>query len=148
MKNRMSRSTPSPSNLFSPKASTTSSDFLATTTANNTTLISVQMQQQHHAANYHNEEFQKRALCCEIVQTIKRLSIKLVAFDFDQTIVSIHTGGIWTDSADKLVEFVRPCFRHLLFELIKYDDLHIAVVTFSPQKELIKSVLRILIPNE
>jgi hypothetical protein len=143
----MSRLTPPPSNAFSPTSASTSSDFLSNATAVNLPAKSYHKHQQH-PAGYTSEEFQQHALSCEIIQIIRRLGIKLVAFDFDQTIVAIHTGGIWTGSADKLVEFVRPCFRYLLFELQKHDDLHIAIVTFSPQKDLIKSVLRLLMPNE
>jgi hypothetical protein len=86
-------------------------------------------------------------LCAQIVDVIRRLNIRVVAFDFDCTIVTIHTGGQWLDSPEKLVEFVRPCFRELLPCLLKCDDLYVCVVTYSPQEKLIREVLRILIED-
>lgn len=82
-------------------------------------------------------------LANDIVKLLKRSRIKLVAFDFDQTIISIHTGGFWRDSAEKLAEFVRPCFKYLMPELLKCENIFVAVVTFSPQEELIREVLRL-----
>lgn len=91
-------------------------------------------------------ESQQKALVNEIIKAIKNLNLKLIAFDFDQTIVSIHTGGIWPDSAEKLAEFVRPCFLHLIPELLKCESLFISIVTFSSQENLIRDVLRISLP--
>jgi hypothetical protein len=34
--------------------------------------------------------------------------------DFDQTLISTHSGGRWKDSMDKLVKEVRPCMRDLI----------------------------------
>ena len=65
-------------------------------------------------------------LVSQIVDLIKHLSIKLVAFDFDCTIVTIHTGGQWIDSPEKLAEFVRPCFRSLLPALLQFLELSAA----------------------
>ena len=83
-----------------------------------------------------------------IIESLKRQEIKMVAFDFDCTIVNIHTGGQWIDSAEKLAEFVRPCFRELLPALLKCDDMYVCVVTFSPQEELIREVLRFCMKEE
>lgn len=87
--------------------------------------------------------FKQSRLVDEAVGLLRRMGIKLVAFDFDCTLVNIHTGGQWPDSAEKLAEFVRPCFRDLLPELLKCDDIHTCVVTYSPQEDLIRDVLRI-----
>jgi hypothetical protein len=88
-------------------------------------------------------DLDQRRLACELAQLIRQSNLKLVAFDFDQTIVSVHTGGIWRDSAEKLAEFVRPSFQYLIPELLKNENLCIAIVTYSPQKDLIKEVLRL-----
>ena len=45
------------------------------------------------------------------VSALKKKGITLVALDFDQTIIDIHSGGTWHESVDKLVPHVRPCFR-------------------------------------
>lgn len=104
-------------------------------------------------ATYQENDFKSNCdteLVTEAVELLRRLGIKLVAFDFDYTLVNIHTGGQWPDSAEKLAEFVRPCFRHLLPELLRCHDIHTCVVTFSPQEQLIRQVLKISlkdIPN-
>lgn len=90
-------------------------------------------------------------LAYEIVDLLRRLNVRLVAFDFDYTLVTIHTGGQWLDSPEKLAEFVRPCFRELLPVLLKaaaYPDLSVCVVTYSPQERLIREVLRISLKDE
>ncbi|RNA19408.1 ATP-binding Cassette (ABC) superfamily [Brachionus plicatilis] len=87
--------------------------------------------------------FNQSGLVMDAMALLRAMRIRLVAFDFDCTLVSIHTGGQWPDSAEKLAEFVRPCFRDLLPELLKCSDIHTCVVTYSPQEELIRDVLRI-----
>lgn len=89
-----------------------------------------------------------KLLAQQIVELLRRLNIRLVAFDFDYTIVTIHTGGQWLDSPEKLAEFVRPCFRDLLPVLLKASDLNVCVVTYSPQEKLIREVLRISLKDE
>lgn len=84
----------------------------------------------------------------EVVNLIKRTNIRLIAFDFDCTIVTIHTGGQWLDSSEKLAEFVRPCFRDLIPALLKCPELNTCVVTYSPQEKLIRDVLRISMKDE
>ena len=87
-------------------------------------------------------DLEQRRIAVELAQFIRLSNLKIIAFDFDQTIVSIHTSGFWRESADRLADFVRPSFQYLITELLKNENLCIAVVTFSPQKELIKEVLR------
>lgn len=84
----------------------------------------------------------------QVIDSLRRSKVKLVAFDFDCTIVSVHTGGQWMDSAEKLADFVRPCFRELLSVLLKLNDFYVCVVTYSPQEELIREVLRISLKDE
>ena len=87
-------------------------------------------------------------LVTQILESLRQNRIKLIAFDFDCTIVNIHTGGQWCDSAEKLAEFVRPCFRELLPALLKCPEFFVCVVTYSPQEELIREVLRITMKDE
>lgn len=84
----------------------------------------------------------------QLIDLMRRLKIKLIGFDFDCTIVNIHTGGQWLDSPEKLSEFVRPWFRDLLPYLLKCDDFYVCVVTYSPQEKLIREVLRILLKDD
>jgi hydroxymethylpyrimidine pyrophosphatase-like HAD family hydrolase len=69
-------------------------------------------------------------------------NIKLVAFDFDRTIISKHTGGIWRDSAEELAKFVRPSFKCYIATCLD-QGLDVAITTFSTQESLIRLVLSV-----
>ena len=75
------------------------------------------------------------------------LSIKLVAIDFDLTIVNVHTRGSWQFTAKALASRVRPTFKQFLAAALKCNDLHIAVVTQSPQVSLVREVLGEALPE-
>lgn len=77
----------------------------------------------------------------DIVNSLKGIGTKLVCIDFDSTFLSIHTGGMWEQSAHDLYSYVRPLFLALI-PLVTQANMHVAVVTFSPQVELIQQVLR------
>ena len=79
----------------------------------------------------------------QIIDLLRKLKIKLIAFDFDNTLVSIHTHGHWRDSAQKLAKSVRPFFRELIAELLKCSDIFFCIASYSPQEELIREVLKI-----
>jgi hypothetical protein len=74
-------------------------------------------------------------------------NIRLVAFDFDLTIVSVHTGGQWRGTADELARHVRPDFACYMARCVD-RGLHVSVATFSTQKDLITKVLLLSIPND
>lgn len=76
----------------------------------------------------------------EIVRILCGIGAKLVCIDFDATLVRIHTGGAWTRPANELCTHVRPLFLALIPRLLS-ADVHVAVVTFSPQMQLIRQVL-------
>jgi hypothetical protein len=76
----------------------------------------------------------------EIVNTLTSVGAKLVCVDFDATFLRIHTGGTWQKSASELCPHVRSLFL-VLIPLICDANIHVAVVTFSPQVMLIKEVL-------
>jgi len=76
-----------------------------------------------------------------------RRGVKLVALDFDQTIVDIHTGGAWRGPSSSLVPHVRPCFKALIEAVLAESRLHLCVVTFSTQPGLIEDVLKAALPN-
>lgn len=66
--------------------------------------------------------------------------------DFDQTIISIHTGGRFKGSIAELSSYVRPLFIDLI-RLAYANGIKIAVVTFSPQVDHIARVLENLFPE-
>jgi len=65
----------------------------------------------------------------------------MVAFDFDETFVDIHTGGNWLEPATSLATHVRPEAACLMGHSLD-TGIAVAVVTFSTQTELIQQVLR------
>ena len=71
--------------------------------------------------------------------------IRLVAIDFDLTIIDIHTGGVWNKGADLLVPQVRPEIICLIRGCLEHG-IHVAVATFSRQIKLLNKVLLLSIP--
>ena len=81
-------------------------------------------------------------LAKNVVRELVEKGIKLLALDFDRTIVSVHTAGYWKQGTQKLVEHVRPCFRALIKAALE-SSIHVCVVTYSTQIALIRDVLRL-----
>jgi hypothetical protein len=75
------------------------------------------------------------------IQRILQANINLLAIDFDQTFIDIHTGGFWTGTLDELIPHVRPEFLDLVAAALHTGTIHVAIVTFSRQPNLIKGVL-------
>ena len=82
-----------------------------------------------------------------IVQKLTSLNIKLVAVDFDQTIINMHTCGVWQFSSKSLVPRVRPSFKQFFKAALSCGDLHVAIVTKSPQISLIREVMEQALPE-
>jgi hypothetical protein len=85
-------------------------------------------------------------LSCEVLlrrlKSARHDKILLVAMDFDETILDIHTGGRWKQDPSLLVPHVRPSFQCFINHLLQQQPpLFIAITTFSNQKELIRQVL-------
>lgn len=85
---------------------------------------------------------QEEAQALEAAAGLKSTGAKLVCIDFDATFVTVHTGGLWTDSATALRTHVRRFFL-LLVPLLCEAHVNVAIVTFSPQVPLIQDVLRL-----
>lgn len=66
------------------------------------------------------------------MSTFRRAGIKLLAIDFDLTLIDVHTEGCWTGSAAALASRVRPCIKEVVDEALG-SGIHVAVVTFSSQ---------------
>jgi hypothetical protein len=75
------------------------------------------------------------------IQNLQSLPINFLAIDFDQTLIDIHTGGVWPGTVDELAPHVRLEFRDLIASALQTGTIHVAIVTFSKQPALIKSVL-------
>jgi hypothetical protein len=75
------------------------------------------------------------------IQNLQSLPINFLAIDFDQTLIDIHTGGVWPGTVDELAPHVRLEFRDLISSALQTGTIHVAIVTFSKQPALIKSVL-------
>ena len=75
-----------------------------------------------------------------LVSTLEKKGIKLVAVDFDQTLISFHSGGVWKDSVDKLVPKVRPCIRDLIQTCLDHD-INVCIVTYFMQPVVIRELL-------
>jgi len=88
-----------------------------------------------------------RFIANSAVTAFVRSGVKLVALDFDQTIVDIHTGGAWRGPSSSLVPHVRPCFKALIEAALSEPRLHVCVVTFSTQPGMIEDILRAALPN-
>eukprot|EP00118_Oscarella_pearsei_P015331 m.137750 g.137750 ORF g.137750 m.137750 type:complete len:190 (+) comp38228_c1_seq1:158-727(+) len=76
------------------------------------------------------------------VDHLLSIGVRLVALDFDATIVDVHTGGKWKEGAKKLAKHVRPCFADLMDAVLKQKGMYLAIVTQSPQTDLIRKVLK------
>ncbi|EQC28051.1 hypothetical protein, variant [Saprolegnia diclina VS20] len=79
----------------------------------------------------------------ETVEALSEMGCRLVCIDFDATFVKVHTNGEWSQSADELALQVRAYFRYLCPLLTEKSQLTVALVTFSPQRDLIEAVLQL-----
>ena len=76
----------------------------------------------------------------KVIHRLLDLGINLLAIDFDQTILDIHTGGRWNDTLEELLPHVRPEFAQLIPAALD-NNIHVAIVTFSSQIHLVRGVL-------
>ncbi|KAK3606426.1 hypothetical protein CHS0354_041362 [Potamilus streckersoni] len=85
--------------------------------------------------------------CAYFIDTLMKAGVKLLALDFDNTLISIHSGGIWKDSIEKLIEHVRPCMKNLI-ETALEKDLNVCIVTYFMQPWLIREMMKSLFKRE
>ncbi len=90
---------------------------------------------------------EQRAKAREIVLGIQRKNIKLIAIDFDNTFLSIHTSGYYQGTADTLLEHIRTTFLYFIQEILDSpafgQTLHVCIVSFSSQEQLIRKLLEL-----
>ena len=66
--------------------------------------------------------------------------MRLLALDFDLTLVNVHTNGTWTAGATELRDSLRPLFCSLI-PAVQQQGIFVSVVTFSGQTDLIRECL-------
>lgn len=81
------------------------------------------------------------------MERLQQLKINFLAVDFDCTMIDIHTGGRWQGTHEDILPHVRAFFPPLL-EAALLNNVHVAVVTFSPQVNLVRHVLNHYLGNE
>ena len=72
--------------------------------------------------------------------------INFLALDFDQTMITIHTGGRFKGTTSELSSYVRPLFINLITRAHE-NGIKIGIVTFSPQTKVIASVMEMVFPD-
>lgn len=83
----------------------------------------------------------------EVISLFVNKGIRLLALDFDKTIVTVHTAGYWRGGSPQLAEHVRPCFQALMAAALEQKQLQLCVVTYSTQAQLIRDVLKLVLPK-
>ncbi|CAF3399043.1 unnamed protein product [Rotaria socialis] len=90
---------------------------------------------------------EQRAKARDIVLGLQNKNIKLIAIDFDNTFLSIHTNGYYQGTADSLLSYIRSAFHYLIQELLESSaysqTLHVCFVSFSSQEQLIRKLLHL-----
>ena len=76
-----------------------------------------------------------------------KVNINFLAIDFDQTMIDIHTGGRWKETASELAQHMRPVFLSLV-PIAHQQSMRIAVCTFSGQAKVIREVLESSFPPQ
>ena len=82
----------------------------------------------------------------DVIEKIRSLGINFIAIDFDQTLIDKHTGGVYTGSLPDIIPHVRPIFIEFINAALQPSsslnhDIHVAIVTYSKQPTLIRSIL-------
>jgi len=81
------------------------------------------------------------------IKRLQEVGINFIAVDFDMTVLDVHTGGRWSGSAKELSKHVRSEFRQLLNACVE-NQIRVAVVTFSAQVDLVRSVVENILGPE
>jgi hypothetical protein len=89
----------------------------------------------------------QRAKARDIVLSLQRKNIKLIAIDFDNTLLSIHTSGYYQGTVDNLLDHIRTIFYYFIQEILESPSfnqtLHVCIVSFSSQEQLIRQLLQL-----
>jgi len=89
----------------------------------------------------------QRSKARDIVSCLRQKNIKLIAIDFDNTLLSIHTSGYYQGKVDNLLEHIRSTFHYFIQEILDSPSfgqtLHLCIVSFSSQEQLIRKLLQL-----
>ena len=90
---------------------------------------------------------EQRSKARDIVLGIQRKNIKLIAIDFDNTFLSIHTNGYYQGTVENLLGYIRTTFFYFMQEILDSpafgQTLHVCIVSFSSQEQLIQKLLQL-----
>ncbi len=75
-----------------------------------------------------------------MAQALLDRGVRLLALDFDKTLVNLHTEGAWGEGSADLRPHLRPLFRSLI-PAVQQQGIFVSVVTFSGQTDLIRECL-------
>jgi len=81
------------------------------------------------------------------LQRLEQLGVNVLALDFDETLISMHTNGNWHQGLEKLTPHVRPEFKDLILAALA-RNVHVAIVTLSCQPALVRQVLESFVGAE
>ena len=97
-----------------------------------------------YASKFNSEQ---RAKARDIIVGVQQKNVKLIAIDFDNTFLAIHTGGYYQGTVDSLLEHIRSTFYYLMQEILDCaafgHTLHVCIVSFSTQEQLIRKLLQL-----
>lgn len=92
-----------------------------------------------------DDEAKGRVLCQRIIGRMKHHGIRLLALDWDLTVLDCHTRNNWYGPATELARHIRPLFKHLMNQALA-ADVSVAIVTFSEQTRLVREAVASAIP--
>merc|ERR1719231_1466626 len=81
------------------------------------------------------------------VRQLVEMNVKLLAIDFDLTLISMHTGGRWWGSAETLARSLRPVFKTIVPYAMSLG-IEVAICTMSQQAHLVSRVLQLSMPRD
>jgi len=81
----------------------------------------------------------------QMTDAMKKSGVKLLAIDWDLTMVSCHTRSQWYGTAEELGRHVRPVFRKLVRAAMG-SGLKVTIVSFSGQHSLIRGAVASAFP--
>jgi len=81
-----------------------------------------------------------------LTDAMARKGIKLLALDWDDTLISVHTRGQFCGLAKEIEPKIRPVFRELIVAAVA-SKLRVAIVSFSGQQNVIRGALNIAFPG-
>ena len=87
-----------------------------------------------------SNEVLSRALCTKIIGRMKRHGVRLLALDWDLTVLDCHTKNKWWGPSEELAKHIRPLFKYLIEQAI-VAEISVAIVTFSEQTRFIREAL-------